>query len=52
MSIATFVEDESLSFIVDEYIAGNISEEQLDGLYPFLSEGDLKRLFKYIINNG
>lgn len=51
MAIAPFVEDESLSFIVDEYIAGNISEDQLDGLYPFLSESDLKRLFKHIINN-
>jgi hypothetical protein len=51
MAIAPFVEDESLSFIVDEYIAGNISEDQLDGLYPFLSESDLKRLFKHIISN-
>jgi ATP-dependent exoDNAse (exonuclease V) beta subunit len=51
MAIAPFVDDESLSFIVDEYIAGNITEDQIDGLYPFLSEKDLKRLFKHIINH-
>lgn len=49
MMIAPFVDADALSYVVDEYIAGHIPEHQLDALYPFMNESDLKRLFKHIV---
>ena len=50
MMIAPFVGDSDLSFVVDAYIEGSLNEKTLDGLYPFLEEDDLKRLFKHILS--
>ncbi|MCI2068501.1 MAG: hypothetical protein LKJ88_02880 [Bacilli bacterium] len=44
-----FVSDEALSEAVDAYIHGNSSID-VNALYPFLEEDDLKKLFHYEIN--
>jgi hypothetical protein len=44
-----FASDEALSEAVDAYINGNTSID-VNVLYPFLEEDDLKKLFRYEIN--
>lgn len=50
ISIAPFVSQETLSKVVDKYINGEIEKFNINALYPFLSQSDLKRLFNFIIN--
>lgn len=44
-SIIPFVSQEALSKLVDEYIAGNIEQVNIDVLYPFLNQSDIKKIF-------
>ncbi len=46
-----YVSASCLTEIVDNYIAGKYPELVIDELYPFLSDGDIKRLFYHIIKN-
>lgn len=48
-SLAPFVSEECLSELVERYVNGDYPELNLDGLYPFMSTRDIKRLFKYSI---
>lgn len=48
--VAPFVSEACLSKIVDLYLEGKFSEEEMDSLYPFLSGGDIKRVFHYVLN--
>ncbi len=41
----------ALSTMVDNYIAGKYPELDIDELYPFLSDSDIKRIFYHIIEN-
>lgn len=46
-----YVSQECLSSVVDGYIAGKYPELDIDSLYPFLSDADIKKIFYYIINS-
>ncbi|MBQ9071320.1 MAG: hypothetical protein IJY23_08255 [Clostridia bacterium] len=46
-----FVSAKCLSRVVDNYIAGEYPELDIDSLYPFLSDADIKRIFYHIIGN-
>lgn len=48
--VAPFVSKEALSYFVDEYTKGNYQNVNVDGLYPFMSPHDVKKMFKYIIS--
>ena len=47
-----FVSKKCLSSVVDGYIAGEYPALDMDELYPFLSDKDIKRIFFHIINSG
>lgn len=49
-SIAPFVSEECLTKVVDLYLEGKYEKLNIDGLYPFLSSKDIKRVFKYIMS--
>ena len=49
-SVAPFVSEKCLSILVDKYIAGEITLDNIDSLYPFMSSKDVKRVFKHIIS--
>lgn len=50
VSLAPFVSEECLSKLVDKFVSGELQDVDMDGLYPFLSSKDVKRLFKYIVS--
>ena len=45
-----YVSAECLSAVVDLYIKGDLPELDIDSLYPFLSDSDIKKIFYHIIN--
>ena len=45
-----YVSKESLTKVVDNYIAGDYPNLDIDAIYPFLSDVDIKRIFYHIIN--
>lgn len=45
-----YVSADCLTKVVDNYIAGKYPELDIDSLYPFLSDSDIKRIFYHIIN--
>lgn len=49
-SFAPFVSGKCLKEIVDLYINGEIQSLNINGLLPFLSSADVKRIFKYEMN--
>ncbi len=51
-SLAPFVSEECLTKLVDKYVEGELQDVDMDGLYPFLSSKDVKRLFKYIVSKN
>ena len=46
-----YVSKECLSSVVDNYISGKYPELDIDSLYPFLSDAEIKKIFYYIINS-
>ena len=48
---AAFVSKECLSGVVDGYIAGKYPDLDIDELYPFLADEDIKRIFYHILNS-
>lgn len=44
-----YVSAECITSVVDNYIAGAYPELDIDSLYPFLSDTDIKRIFYHII---
>jgi hypothetical protein len=48
-SFLPFVSDECLSKLIDEYIHGTF-EIDIDKLYPFLEDDDIRKLFKHELN--
>lgn len=48
LPLLPFISREILTKIVDSYLAGN-ENINMDHIYPFLSEEDIKRLFDHII---
>ncbi len=46
-SVVPFVSQKVLSNLVDEYIKGNVSKINMNAIYPFLSQDDIKRIFFY-----
>ena len=51
-SATPFVSKEALSGIVDGYIEGKYEALDIDKLYPFLSDNDIKRIFYFIIGEN
>lgn len=51
-SIVPFVSQKVLSSLVDEYIKGNVSKVNMNAIYPFLSQEDIKRIFFYELKQG
>lgn len=51
-SLAPFVSEKCLTKLVDKYVEGELQDVDMDGLYPFLSSKDVKRLFKYIVSKN
>lgn len=51
VTLAPFVSKEVLSMIVDLYIARKLKNININALYPFLSKEDIKRIFKYMMEN-
>lgn len=49
-SLAPFVSEEALSSFVDKYIEGQYQDVNINVLYPFLKSSDIKKLFKYVVN--
>lgn len=45
-----YVSPECLSSVVDLYINGELPELDIDSLYPFLSDTEIKKIFYHIIN--
>lgn len=46
-----FVDDDVLSKMVDDYVKGDCKAEiDMDKIYPFLDEDDIKKLFKYMMS--
>ena len=45
-----FVSHECLSHVVDGYVAGEYPELDVDSLYPFLEDAEIKKIFYHIIN--
>lgn len=45
-----YVSEECLSSVVNLYINGELPELDIDSLYPFLSDSDIKKIFYHIIN--
>ena len=50
--VMPYVSAECLGRVVDNYIAGKCPNLDIDSLYPYLSNGDIKRIFYHIINNA
>lgn len=48
--IVPYVSKRCLSEVVDGYIDGEYQTLDVDKLYPFLNDGDIKRLFYHILN--
>ena len=41
------VGEEVLSKLVDRYVSGECQDLRMDGIYPYLSSKDVKRIFYY-----
>lgn len=50
--VMPYVSAECLGRVVDNYIAGKCPNLDIDSLYPYLSNGDIKRIFYHIINSA
>lgn len=50
-SVYAYVSKKCLSEIVDGYIQGNHPSLDIDALYPFLADADIKRIFYHILNS-
>src|SRR5690554_29925 len=48
--IAPFVSSECMSKFVDGFIEGKYQDVNINALYPFMSNSDVKRVFDYIIS--
>ena len=48
--IAPFVSSECMSKFVDGFIEGKYQNVNINGLYPFMNNSDVKRVFDYIIS--
>ena len=48
--IAPFVSSECMSKFVDGFIEGKYQDVNINGLYPFMNNSDVKRVFDYIIS--
>lgn len=46
-SLIPFVSEDALSALVDQYIKGKYQNIDIDKIYPFLDDDDIKRLFRY-----
>ncbi len=46
-----FVSEACLSAVVDSYIAGKYPELDIDSLYPFLKDSDIKKIFYHILES-
>ncbi len=51
-SAIPYVSIQCISSVVDGYIAGKYPTLDIDSLYPFLGDDEIKKLFYHIINNG
>ena len=51
-SATPFVSRECLSGIVTAYLDGKYPELDIDKLYPFLADEDIKRIFNHIIGES
>ncbi|MGI6782533.1 MAG: hypothetical protein ACOX56_06970 [Acholeplasmataceae bacterium] len=49
-SIVPFVSQKTLSSLVDQYIAGNLTKVNMNVIYPFLDKEDIKRIFFHELN--
>lgn len=47
--IAPFLAEKSLAKAVDMVLDGRIEPSDMDALYPFMSKGDIKRLFAFAL---
>lgn len=47
IGLIPFVSSKTLSKLVDEYINGNLTNINIDAIYPFLDQVDIKRVFFY-----
>ncbi len=49
-SVLPFVSEEVLSKLVDKFIEGKYQNLDVNKIFPFMSDDDIKRLFKYELN--
>ncbi len=47
--IAQYVDEQVLSGVVDSYLAGELDGLDVDALYPFLADKDIKKIFLHIV---
>ena len=49
-SVAPYVSKKCYHELVDRYLAGELAWLDIDTLYPYLSDADIKRIFHHIVN--
>ena len=50
-AVTAFVSKECLSGVVDKYLAGGYADLDIDELYPYLSDSDIKRIFYHVLDS-
>jgi hypothetical protein len=51
-ALLPFVDDDVLSDVVDDYVKGQCEGLDMDDIYPFLDDDDIRKLFKFEMNKS